>query len=296
MKQREKARTPNGQLTDEELLLKQGLAELRSLLQKCGFNPSQYLKPHRVQAINNSGDTAHFLRAKGGRPGDLIPAARIFQLWHCEPRFVSEAGEPLPLPLSGEASLTTLVKEVGCKVDARIVRDTMVGAGLVQRHGDFTRPLTRAVIGKGSARIKQILYSVRDLFSTLNYNLGGGEGEPKQFQRFVFDTKVPTTRAEEFDKFLETQAMAFLLSVEEWMSTAERQAAAGEPLKVINVHVFASARAGESQKANDPARPGSRGVTKAQDSQRRTRSKSPKRHRLKSVKKKRSTVERRNGA
>jgi hypothetical protein len=236
------ARNKSGsiEVRPEEILLGEALAQLYGLLERCGFDPALYLQKPRVHKRESQSNTAHFLRLKGGSPGELVPAARIFQLWFCEPRFLSDSGAPLPLPLSGDISITSVLEATNCRLDARSVRDTLVEAGLAERRGEFTRPLTRVVLGKGSERAKQVMYSLRDLMATLNFNMNAGDDRRKRFQRFVFDTKVPLARVEEFETFLQTQALEFLFMVEEWMLTAEKQATPGEAMLPMNVHLFSA--------------------------------------------------------
>jgi hypothetical protein len=59
---------------------------------------------------------------------------------------------------------------------------------------------------------------------------------------------------EEFEMFLEKQALEFLFMVEEWMLTAEKTAAPGEPMLPMNVHLFSSAPDGIGRLSQAPAR------------------------------------------
>lgn len=236
------ARVPSSTPSAEDVLLREALDVFRTFLIRCGYEPNNYLRPLPELGVHTRDETAHFLRAKRGGSNAIIPAARLLQVWHCDPRFVANDGNPLSLPLRGEVSLATLLAEIGCAVDPAAVRKTLVDEQLVDCRRGRTKPLGRAVMGVGAARVKQVMYSLRDMLAALDHNLATDEKQSKVFQRFVFDTNVPVSRSEEYGKFFETQAMAFLINMEEWLNTAEKQARGREPLKGVNVHVFYSPR------------------------------------------------------
>lgn len=228
--------------TAEDVLLRETLERFRNLLGRCGYDPDDFLKPQAAEVepreILQAAHALRFSKVKGGGPNDVVPAARILQIWHLDPRFLADDGDPLPLPLRGEISLATLVAEVGCSVEPRTVLTTMLEARLVESCQGLSRPLGRAVIGIGEERVKAVMYSLRDMIRALDHNLAAVETQPCVFQRFVLDTNLPVSRREEYGKFFETQAMAFLESIEEWLMTAEMQARGREPLEGVNVHVF----------------------------------------------------------
>ncbi len=217
------------------------LADLRELIVFCGFDAELRVGRRRRREGSGYSRSPHFMRLRHGDPaGEVLPAARILQLWHCDPLYLQESGQPRALPLRGEHSFETLVRAAGCNLPVKPVRDVFEKTRLVKVSNGRARPLLRAVVSGEHGSVAQFYFSLRDMFHTLRHNLIAGQESSKVFHRYVFDTCVPASRAEEFRKYFEIQGMAFLLSIEEWLHTAEQQAAGREPLESVHVHLFCS--------------------------------------------------------
>ena len=218
----------------------EAIETLRSVLELSGIDPRYYFdnqaQPTGVPKQNEQGT---FLRVVTGGREVFIPAPRIMQLWYCEPCFLDNNGNPRVLPLSGSESFESLLHQAGCDLDVLSVRDAMFSAGLIEAHGHgFLKPLMRVVLGRADVASRQAFYTINDLLRVLEHNLEERPVGGQIFQRFVTESKIPTNRAEEFRRHFEVQAMVFLTSIEEWMTTAEKQSAPGTEMEGMNVHLF----------------------------------------------------------
>jgi hypothetical protein len=232
-------RTANDRRTVHDQIVE--AAEIfRAVVGFCGgFDSRLYLPDFPSQSVDKEHECSGFLRVVTNREEAFVPAPKLMQIWHCNVRYLERNGTPKLLPLKGEVSLESLLGELKCTLDVVAVKDAMVAAGLVEVKGrGFLRPLSRVVIGEDEVAARQALYSLKDLLRVLEHNLAERDRKSRIFQRFIYESKIPAARVEEFKRHFEIQAMAFLTSIEEWMTSAEKAAASDEPMEGINVHLF----------------------------------------------------------
>jgi hypothetical protein len=210
----------------------------RAVVAYCGGFDSRLYLPD-FPSLDKEHECSGFLRVMTDGEEAFVPAPKLLQVWHCNVSYLERNGAPKLLPLKGEISLESLLAEMNCALDVVAVRDALVEAGLVEVKGrGFLKPLTRVVIGEDEVAARQVLYTLKDLLRVLENNLAERDRKSRIFQRFIYEQKIPVARVEEFKRHFEIQAMAFLTSIEEWMTTAERDAASGEPMEGMNVHLF----------------------------------------------------------
>jgi len=153
-------------------------------------------------------------------------AVRIVTAWNREQKYLTSAGKPRVLPVSGNSpSLHELVTEFGGGVPTRAVIDELsrVGAIVESRKG-YWRLENPAYLPKDSdaAVMNVIGADVPLLIKTINHNL---EADPKEklFQRKVMYQEIPETEARKFRKYAADESFKLLKKLDRWLAkTATR--------------------------------------------------------------------------
>jgi hypothetical protein len=120
-------------------------------------------------------------------------AVRVLQLWYSHPTFLTEAGEPLDLPMDGPSpSFTALVKLCGGDVPAGAIRAELLQAGAAEETPDGQlRVLKRCYIPSDSVEdmVVGMTYILRPAFEVLAENCNRPPQE-RYFQRVAYSDRV----------------------------------------------------------------------------------------------------------
>lgn len=163
-------------------------------------------------------------------PGRLHGATRVLTGWYLDEDFTDEAGLPLDLPFEGVPgkpsgpTFTDLCKRYGGDLAPVTMRRELgrVGAleelptGELRALKRYYMPLQMdpdAMVRGGSM--------LEDLGTTVSFNLGKPEDEPRRFAGRATNTRIRPADARRFVAFLEKEGQAFLERVDEWLSRHE---------------------------------------------------------------------------
>lgn len=162
--------------------------------------------------------------------GRLHGATRVLTGWYLDEDFTDEAGLPLDLAvesLPGTASgpsFAELCKRYGGDLAPVTMRRELSRVGAIEElpNGEL-RALQRyymplqmdpeAMIRAGSM--------LEDLGTTVSFNLGKPEDEPRRFAGRATNIRIRPADARRFRAYLEQQGQAFLERVDEWLSRHE---------------------------------------------------------------------------
>lgn len=148
------------------------------------------LSRKEIRRIRNTPD------AEAGLPvAKRNRAAELLHLWHTDPEYLSESGEPEVLPYSGEApSFTGLVKQVGGDLPPGALRAALLQARAVERLPDGSlRAVKRYFIpfDVDSRLLEGLRFGLRSLTTTVLYNANPANRAHPKFQRIVAGRQVP---------------------------------------------------------------------------------------------------------
>jgi hypothetical protein len=162
--------------------------------------------------------------------GRLHGATRVLTGWYLDEDFTDEAGLPLDLTvesLPGTAtgpSFAELCKRYGGDLAPVTMRRELSRVGAIEElpNGEL-RALQRyymplqmdpeAMIRAGSM--------LEDLGTTVSFNLGKPEDEPRRFAGRATNIRIRPADARRFRAYLEQEGQAFLERVDEWLSRHE---------------------------------------------------------------------------
>ncbi len=202
----------------EEQLKKEGRpTTVARLALSTGINRS------RVEKIIADRDAAAARRASATRNSSAL--ALVLATWHDDPRFSTPYGLPLELefsPVEGRRSFVDLVTAAGTDLDPDVALDQLIAAGCVEVHErGFLRCTDRAYIPAGidKSQIVRLGQRAAALARTFTHNLLNEDHADSLFERQV-DTDYPVSEdgRRAIQKYLESEAQAFLVSLDQWLS------------------------------------------------------------------------------
>jgi hypothetical protein len=202
----------------EEQLKKEGRpTTVARLALSTGINRS------RVEKIISDRDAAAARRLTATRNSSAL--ALVLATWHDDLRFSTPYGVPLDLefaPAEGRRSFVDLVKASGPDLDADVALDQLIAAGCVEVHEQgFLRCTDRAYIPAGidKSQIVRLGQRAAALARTFTHNLLNEDHSDPLFERQV-DTDYPVSDdgRRVIQKYLESEAQSFLVSLDQWLS------------------------------------------------------------------------------
>ena len=147
-------------------------------------------------------------------------AARVLAGWVRDPRYLDAQGQPVPLPVDGDLSFASLVREHSGDMPARAVLDELLRVGAVtQDEAGRYMPVTRAYVPQQGTLDKLGILGrdVADLIETIDHNIEHGAGDPR-FQRKVMYDAIPVAELPAFRKLSAAQAQSLLERLDAWLA------------------------------------------------------------------------------
>jgi hypothetical protein len=162
-----------------------------------------------------------------GRP------ARALQLWHSDPDFLDEAGDPVDLPFDeGDPSFVMLVKRVGGDVPAGAVRAELLAAGgMTELPNGRLRVQKRFFVPSayGEDFIVGLAFIVAPILETMRHNLEN-PGQPF-IQRIAYSDHLPDAEKDAFREVSHSQAAQLMHSIDKWLAEHEEGTAESEDVE-----------------------------------------------------------------
>jgi hypothetical protein len=174
---------------------------------------------------------------------DIHIIGSVLRSWHREARYLSADGNPKPLRINGRGGLRELVGRYYPAKDFDEFLLVLKRAKLVKRdsHGRWRPSSKFAVLPRISSEMnKHIGEGVSRFVETVTRNLAMSEKENALFERAAKVQKFPTSELAEFRSFVQQQANAFLVAVDDWMEArAETHESSRGKKCTVGVFTFA---------------------------------------------------------
>ncbi len=151
-------------------------------------------------------------------------ASKVVNGWLRDELFHDEQGEPMPLPLTGKVSFSTLVKKYSGDMPVRAVLDELIRSGPVMEDDD---DMISLVIGgyipelDESKKIEILGDAAEDLLKTLSHNLQNS-GEKAHLQLTLAYNNLPYEILDEFRSMSKQDALKLLQELNTWISKHDR--------------------------------------------------------------------------
>jgi Family of unknown function (DUF6502) len=179
----------------------------------------------------------------GAANGLLSPAARVLSAWHRDPEFIGPQRRPRDLPLEGHgASLAELVRRyVGGETSVTALLKELQTLGAVAQLADGRIRVNKRAFVPGPmdpAQIRLWANVLRDVGTTLEYNVTRTRGRPARFERRALSLEVDRAALPAFRQLLEVQGEAFLESIDDWLTAHEVQGDAAADAIRLGVGIY----------------------------------------------------------
>jgi hypothetical protein len=179
---------------------------------------------------------------------DIHNIGSVLRSWHREAKYLSNDGYPKPLRINGKGGLRELVCRYYPAKDFDELLLVLKRAKLVNKdsRGKWRPSSKFAVLPRVSAEMnKHIGEGVSRFVETVTRNLVMSAKEKALFERAAKVQKFPVSELAEFRSFVQQQASAFLVAVDDWME-ARAEAHDSSQGKKCNVGVFTFAFSDET--------------------------------------------------
>lgn len=170
-------------------------------------------------------------------------AIRVVSGWLADPRFHDSGGEPLSLPIEGENSFASLVKDYSGDIPPAAMLGVLEASHTVSRHGDSVHLQERAYMPSHTPveRIHILGRDPAELISTISHNLSA-EKPARVFQRKVSNPAIREDALEAFHDMANRKSQELLEDYHRWLSAHEVDAddpEAGKPHYVaVGIYYF----------------------------------------------------------
>jgi hypothetical protein len=153
---------------------------------------------------------------------DIHRLGSVLRTWHTEARYLSKDGSPRPLKLSGRISLKTLVKSYYPTSKFEQVFQKLREARLIRLAAqDNWIPTARhaRISGLSLETLEHLSEGVARYVETVTKNVTARSDEEVLFERSCKVSRLPKHKIQEFRKYLNQQAIAFITAVDDWLES-----------------------------------------------------------------------------
>lgn len=159
-----------------------------------------------------------------------VHAARVLQLWHVDPRFMTPSGSPKALRFAGEEpSFSALVRAAGGDVPPGAVRAELFDASsIVEDESGRLAPIKRFFVpaDTGEELFVGFTHIVSPVLEGLARNTDRDCKQPF-IQRFAYSDRLPLTAVPHFREVARDRASEFVQAIDDWLSSHEAKPDAG---------------------------------------------------------------------
>jgi hypothetical protein len=151
-------------------------------------------------------------------------AIRVISGWLNDPRFCSDDGVPLPLPIeSEEQSFSQLVRLYSGDVPIQAMLTELTNSKSVERRDDIVYLIRHAYVPSDDPVEKMHILGtdVEELIATIDHNLTH-QGNELRFQRKVSNENISASSLKTFKQLSAKEAQMFLERLDSWLTEHEQ--------------------------------------------------------------------------
>jgi hypothetical protein len=162
----------------------------------------------------------------------------VIARWHTDEQFLNSAGFPVPLPLKGSVSLSSLIARVLPDEDPGVVVDFLIKFQGIRREGNRFLPTDRQLRFTEQNAWVYGLRALLGILRTIKYNVTRAGPSDTIQERVAVSLHFPVHALPAFHRSLKKQAKEFLWGIYRNMARHESQGRS-RPSTALSVAVFA---------------------------------------------------------
>jgi hypothetical protein len=229
---------PSAEGSSLDATARDALERLVRIVNRCGFSPSDIERAVCHAILNLPKQQG---AAAPATEREMPSAPHVLTVWHDDPRYMDEHGQPRRLPRHGRApSFEALVRSVDRRLHAGQVLQYLMRAGAVRRARGKYLAVKRLVILRGISGPRDFrnLRGVDAMLRTAEHNSMPASEAPGWLERMAENSNFPVSQLSEFAPFLERETMGYLGRLDAYMRSAEVERKAGEPTIKLGVGMY----------------------------------------------------------
>ncbi len=154
-------------------------------------------------------------------------ATKVLSGWTSNKKYLDKNNSPLPLPITGEKSFTSLVEEYSGGATMKSVLDELqhvksveVSSGVVKllRYDYAVEPSAQKLLNLEISGI-----STGDLLNTLVFNDNTNNSDEKRFQKFAVAWHIPKEDIEEAKKYIYQKTDSLLSTIDKTLTSMTKE-------------------------------------------------------------------------
>jgi hypothetical protein len=224
-------------LSQAERDIQRAVVTMLSLKLRSGSSP-QELRGFVTQCVNKALEA--YTPSARSEMVWLYQLARVLRTWHLETKFLTQSGSPRPLKMAGKGGLRSLILCHFPAKKVKIVLTTMKRNGLIRfRRTGYWVPTSRyARTPKPTVELlSHFAEGVSRLAETVGKNTASKKSNKLLLERAAQVCDLPISEAGAFRRYVQTQGMAYLTAIDDWLETRSRKSRGAEK-RVCNAGVF----------------------------------------------------------
>jgi hypothetical protein len=181
----------------------------------------------------------------------MLRISEILGAWYQEPAFLDEGGAPLPLPMEGAKSFTSLVSRFLPRFSPHEVAEILITERVLRRdaRGNLI-PMRRTVIfaKPGAMMLDRVPAIVQGLL--IRHNAATAGRQNTRCERLITLNRLPAQVIPAFDEHVKKLAQSLMNQAEDWANRRQAPVGVKPPKKSVRagVEVFAYVETSHSMK------------------------------------------------
>jgi hypothetical protein len=216
------------------------LGPIATFLFKSGLSRAQLLSEFRLALSRASSSKLKVVHMALGEE-----AANIVNRWLRDPNYLNNAGRPAELPLRGNRSITTLVKESQSHVSPSAALNLLVEFGIVRKVKSARYRLMRRLVDFGHTEYLPFEPNFKFLVDATRVStsrLRDARKAPGLFWQCADNSRIDARLAKRFLQFAQQRSLSFMHEINDWLDEHElkrsRSAKRTVQLKRLGIGLF----------------------------------------------------------
>ena len=202
-----------------EQYIEQAIVQLLCLQINAGHSAAK-VKGLLRRCVEEANKTAESGRRNRGL--DINRLGSVLRTWHRETAYLTFDGMPRPLETKGRSSLKSLIRKFYPKERFEVVFERMLEAKLIKSCGNsqwLPSGQTARISQQSLETLEHLSEGIARYVETVTRNVTAKNEGDVLFERSAKVTGLPASEFNAFREYVNQQALAFVIAVDDWLET-----------------------------------------------------------------------------